>query len=300
MENYTKSFVSLTFVAVFIFTLLVSSQAQTKISRTGDWDFRKHQAEIIDYAKKYPVSNIEPNLPRMSFANWFQKAVGAKRKVNWNLADCGMQNHIPLDGKKLDAPMCVETTVPIAGTVLLHVLIQYGTFERGITEMKPIVRIIFFGENTFATVETLRDLPEKVRLLRKSLVSFDPNHGEFVISGEKPAGFEDFSSIWFQTVDYDSNDKPFAVKKYGDIEAGAKHYQLRDIFFNGKRWSFETAAIGGTSYKFDGVFAKLKLDRDGAVDGNKVLRGRLIKFVKGKKAAEANLIFNFYYLGDAG
>lgn len=136
---------------------------------------------------------------------------------------------------------------------------------------------------------------------KKSAGLFNPNNGEFEIAGKKPAGFEDFSSIWFRTVDYDSEDKSFAVKKHGDLEAGGKHYELRRIFFDGKRWAFETEVIGGVSYKFSGKFAKIVAARYGMGDAdNNAVRGHLSKFVNGKRTAEADLFLNFYGTGDAG
>ena len=62
-------------------SFVVCSQAQTKRKKHPRWNWEKHQVEIIDYAKKYPVSDIEPNLPKMGFADWFQQTVGEDTKV---------------------------------------------------------------------------------------------------------------------------------------------------------------------------------------------------------------------------
>jgi hypothetical protein len=301
MKIYPKNVFRSLFIAGFILSLLICSPAQSKKIRQPRWNFKKYQAETIDYAKKYPVSNIQPEMPRMSFAAWFQKVVGANRKVKWELADCGLKNSVSEISTGQDLPMCVETSARITSAIFLDIYIEYGTFEQGITGRKPVVRHIFIRDDDgsgAASVKNLRNLPKNIKAIKKSLAFFDPNHGDFEISGEKAAGFEDFSSIWFQTLEYGEY---FAVKNFGDLEAGEKHYHLRNIFFDGKSWSFETEIIDGVSYQFTGKFAGHIVETYGAGDAdNKALHGHLIKFVNGKKAAEADLFLNFYRLGDAG
>src|SRR4051794_34280739 len=121
MKNINNTFVQFALITHLILILFGGLPAQTENMKQPDWDFREHQAEIIDYAKKYSVSNIQPGLPRKNFASWFQQIVGAKRKVNWRLADCGMQNRVPMDGKRLEAMMCVETLAWITRKIYLHV-----------------------------------------------------------------------------------------------------------------------------------------------------------------------------------
>ncbi len=299
-QSVNTSIVQFAFITVFIFTLFVGSQAQTKKLKNRGWNFREHKAEIIDFAKKYSVSKIQPDLPRKSFATWFQQIVGADRKVKWQLADCGLKNSVSEISIGRNLPMCVEISARIARAIFLDVYIEYGTFEQGITGRQPVVRHIFIRDDDgsdSASVKDLCNLPKNIKAIKNSLAFFDPSHGEFEISGKKPAGFEDFSTIWFQILEYGEY---FALKNFGGLEAGEKHYELRNIFFDGKSWSFETETIDGVSYKFAGKFAKHIVRTDGAGDAdNKALHGHLIKFVKGVKAAEGDLFFNFSVTGDA-
>ena len=123
---------------------------------------------------------------------------------------------------------------------------------------------------------------------------FDPNGGEFQISGDRPAGFEDFSRMNLETRTF----KGRRVRPNGEIEFGQASYAMRNIVFDGRRWNFETVPFGGTSFRFYGRFPKLRLDEHGAIIGDNVLQGHLIKFVHGKKAAEADLVFSFIYYSD--
>ena len=87
-----------------------------------------------------------------------------------------------------------------------------------------------------------------------------------------------------------------AVKPNGSVESWKPQlFAMRNIFFDGKRWSFETATIGGVSYKFDGKFIKIKRYPDGTMDNQDVLKGRLIKFVGGRQT----LSLHAWYRSDA-
>ena len=123
---------------------------------------------------------------------------------------------------------------------------------------------------------------------------FDPNGGEFQISGEKPAGFEGFERMYLQTLS--SNERRIAPR--GGVEFGRMEYAMRNIVFDGRYWSFDTVSIGGVHYKFYGRFRKLKFDEHGAIIGDRALQGRFIKFVRGKSSVKAELIFSFVYYSD--
>lgn len=299
MKIQTKNFVRLFLIEIYILTLFAGLNAQIRDSNSH-WDFRLHKPETINYAKKYLASNIERRLPKMSFAAWLQKFVGAKSKINWKIVDCGVNDLLPETEKEYDLTICIETSAQITDEIFLRIRIEYGTFESRITRTKPIVRGIFLGDKTSGngiSLENLRDLPEQFNSIKKSLIYFDPYLGIFNISSEKPAGFENFSAMWIETMDYNSKGKYVPIKKDGVLEDNQIKYQMQKIYYDGKSWSFETAVVGGISYKFEGKFGKLKLDSHGATDGENILHGHLIKFLKGKKTAEADLIFSFHIQG---
>lgn len=160
MKNYNRLFLA----TVFVLSFFAYSEAQTKKYKNQPrWDWRKHEAETIDYAKKYLVSNIEPNLPRQSFAVWFQKTIGKKAKMRWEINDCGEQSGTPADSGR-DFPMCVEATAE-EFDLFVSVNIQFGMFSRGITKMKPVVRSIVIdteGEEG-EWLEKLVDLPKRLK-----------------------------------------------------------------------------------------------------------------------------------------
>lgn len=149
-------------------------------------------------------------------------------------------------------------------------------------------------------LKCLVDLQQKLMQMPRDVDFFDPNGGEFIISDDKnPAGFEDFREMYLLTRKDIQDKESVAVKPNGGVESWKQQiFAIRKIFFDGKRWSFETAVIGGVNYKFDGTFIKIKRYPDGTIDGENVLKGRLIRFVGGRQSALADLIFSFWTAGE--
>ncbi|HEY0049833.1 MAG TPA: hypothetical protein VGB68_11130 [Pyrinomonadaceae bacterium] len=267
----------------------------------SDAQSEKLEAVVISKAKSTLVSRIEPGLPRQPFAVWFQSLVGQKTPVAWSVNDCGEQTGTAEDGGR-DFPMCVEAAAEQSAGFFVFVNIQYGTFKRGITAGKPVIRNIFSGDELQqggASAESLKELRRTLMQRAIDAEIFDPNDGVFLIPREnKPAGFEDFSEMYLQTKDYNRRNERVSVEPKGTVVIGQTDFAMREIVFDGKRWTFETVSSGGTSYKFDGRFSKIKINVNGAQDGENVLRGRLIKLAGGKETAQADLIFSFVLQGE--
>jgi hypothetical protein len=163
MKICTKNIICPIAVAAFILTLLICCSAQTKKKKRPRWNWEKHQVEVIDYAKKYLVSDIEPNVPKMSFADWFQQIAGKEAKIVWDINDCGEQTGTSADRGR-DFPMCLGAEAEKADVFQISVNIQFGTFGRGIMTDKPTVRFIFISrEDDFGRQ------PENLSDLAKSL-----------------------------------------------------------------------------------------------------------------------------------
>ena len=163
VKMHAKNIIRPLFAAVFILSLFVCLQAQTNKSKQSRWNWKKHQTETINYAKRYLVSNIEPNLPRQSFAEWFRETVGEDAKIDWDINDCGEQTGTSEDRGR-DFPMCVKAFAALGSDVSVSVNIQFGTFKRGIMQDKPVVRFISISREDDFGVQ-----PEKLSDLSKRL-----------------------------------------------------------------------------------------------------------------------------------
>jgi hypothetical protein len=292
MKFNRQRFFRFAFTAILILSAFEAAGAQSS---------KKLEITALKYAKNYLVSGIENGLPSKSFGVWFQELVGAKTPVTWETNDCGEQTGTSADRGR-DFPMCVQASAKMSANLFVSVNIQYGTFKRGVTPGKPVVRYISVGaEGEGDYVNSLIDLQQRLIQMPQDVDYFDPNGGEFIISDDrKPAGFEDFREMYLLTREDIQDKKSAAVKPNGSVESWKPQlFAMRNIFFDGKRWSFETATIGGVSYKFDGKFIKIKRYPDGTMDNQDVLKGRLIKFVGGRQTARANLIFSFQVADDS-
>lgn len=157
-------------ICLIVSLLFVCSAAQTKKRKQKRWNWQTHRTETVDYAKKYPISKIEANLPQMSFERWFRQMAGETRKVNWEINDCGEQTGTSEDRGR-DFPMCVESSAKISEAISLRVNIQYGTFKRGISRGKSVVRSIFLGDEAGengADFDTLGELPDELNRIKKA------------------------------------------------------------------------------------------------------------------------------------
>ncbi len=284
-----------TFAVIFILSAQIVLQAQSK----------KMSAAVIAKAKTTLVSRIEKGLPRQAFAVWFQKLVGRKTPITWEINDCGEQTGTPEDRGR-DFPMCVEATAKTSADFYISVNIQYGTFKRGITRGKPVVRFIYCGDEVRQNgvdLNTLKELSQRADQLMLTAEFYDWNIGIFSLpANEEPSpGFEHFEGMWIETQEIGIKDGEIQtklLKPHGEIIFGQTRFALRKILFDGKSWKFETVRIEDVSYQFEGKFAPVKLNENGLQIWKDILHGHLKKIVNGKQTAEVDLVLSFYMEGE--
>jgi hypothetical protein len=292
MKIYTTNIVRSFAAAAFILTLLICCSAQTKKAKRPYWNWQKHQAEVIDYAKKYLVSEIEPNLPQISFEKWFQKTVGEEAKIEWDINDCGEQTGTSADRGR-DFPMCVSANTVKNGSIDISVNIQFGMFGRGVTKTKPLVRRLTVGDEIGGNwLDRLSDLPEYLVGSEKKSEYPNPTGGVFRISGNQPVGFENIDGLLIRTMDYDGKEKNAFIESHGGIQVARIYYEISGFIIEDENVYFETQTISDVSFKFLGKLAKLKLDAHGLMI-EKALSGHLTKLINDQKTAEADVVFDF-------
>lgn len=127
---------------------------------------------------------------------------------------------------------------------------------------------------------------------------FDPDGYYYVSYDDKlPKGFEDFDMISITTTSYatvseENDDKGTSIPPEGNLRTKT-FYNFARIYISEKNMAFETVKVDGVSYTFRGKFIEKapfwRLDPQ-----TPVLAGRLVKTVKGKKAAEAKVNLIWY------
>jgi hypothetical protein len=119
-------------------------------------------------------------------------------------------------------------------------------------------------------------------------------NGYYYIPGEKPPeGFEEFEHFELTTYEWDEQaEKEREVEPTGTLRM-KKDFDFSWLNRTGRRISFITRERGGISYQFDGKFIdaeKIKVKSEyGDYATDIVLKGRMTKWSKGKKIAEAKM-----------
>jgi|SRR5882672_4016449 len=107
------------------------------------------------------ASDLDAELPRLSFADWFEQVVGPGTEVIWQLSECGERAEASLNATG-DMRACVE-----ANTILLDgrgviVRITVGTFKKGITGAPVFYFGVIEQEGELRLIRRLRDLREQL------------------------------------------------------------------------------------------------------------------------------------------
>ncbi|MDQ3907106.1 MAG: hypothetical protein M3268_02055 [Acidobacteriota bacterium] len=123
--------------------------------------------------------------------------------------------------------------------------------------------------------------------------TFDAGEGAYVFDGRPPKGFEELTALELPGVLLRlSADGAGVVSVSTDPQGwvdtrGGRQFKSKSATINGDEITFETEAVRGVSYQFTGRFYKKDVDKGQLLDAT--LKGRLVKFVNGRKVAEAQL-----------
>jgi hypothetical protein len=119
----------------------------------------------IRYAKNIYVSRIEPGMPKVKLEPWLKQTLGNKRRLKWEVNDCGEQSGTLADRGR-DFPMCVQPSVETMD-LYIGISLQVGTFKKGIRRDHIQIRgigIHIEGEGNYE-VTKLSSLTTKIREL---------------------------------------------------------------------------------------------------------------------------------------
>lgn len=119
--------------------------------------------------------------------------------------------------------------------------------------------------------------------------------GRFEISGNARRGFTEFRYLYVEGTllrrgpgGRVTAETPASVK--GELY-GRRKFRMKRVGFEGERFTFETAVNRGVSFQFDGTVSGFYAGADQPLIP--VFKGRLLKFVNGKKVAEAQVTFGY-------
>lgn len=125
--------------------------------------------------------------------------------------------------------------------------------------------------------------------------TFSLGDGRFEISGRKPKEFSEFRYLYLEgAVLKAAPGKRLLPQPPGTVRGelyGKQKFKLRNARFEGENLIFETAAIRGVSYKFEGKVSNFYADDSRVVEPQ--FKGTLTKMVNAKKTASAAVTFEW-------
>ena len=120
------------------------------------------EKQALSLVQAMPASDLDAELPNRSFTNWFERVIGAKAGVVWQLTECGKQFIAPnVTGS--DLPACAEITAVLPDRRRVFITISVGTFKKGLTEKPAFFGAVIEQNSQLYSVRRLSDLPEMLR-----------------------------------------------------------------------------------------------------------------------------------------
>jgi TonB family protein len=120
------------------------------------------EKRAVASAQNVLASELDAELPSHPFARWFQQLVGPKAGVTWQLNECGNLPSL-LRAQGQDLPACAEVNALLPDGRKVMVMIEVGTFNKGITGIPCFAHAAIEQEGELYRVRRLRDLPEQLQ-----------------------------------------------------------------------------------------------------------------------------------------
>jgi TonB family protein len=110
-------------------------------------------------AQRIPAQELDPELPKVPFANWMKQTVGPGAGLTWQLSECGEIKDATADSGA-DIRACAEANTILADGRRVIVMITVGTFKKGVTGAPAFHYGVIERAEGLYRVRRLRDLPK--------------------------------------------------------------------------------------------------------------------------------------------
>ena len=115
------------------------------------------EKQAVSDTQRTLASDLDAELPRLPFTDWFGKVVGPGAGVIWQLSECGERIDAASNGD-WDTQACVEVNTILSDGRKVIVMITVGTFKKGVTG-PPAFRFGVIEQNgVLRPIQRLRDL----------------------------------------------------------------------------------------------------------------------------------------------
>src|SRR5215510_1549971 len=90
------------------------------------------EKQAVSDTKRTLASDLDAELPKLPFTDWFDKVIGPGAGVVWQLSECGEQVDAA-PNRDGDTQACVEVNTILSDGRKVIVMIAVGTFKKGVT-----------------------------------------------------------------------------------------------------------------------------------------------------------------------
>jgi hypothetical protein len=115
----------------------------------------------LNRVKNLSASELDQELSKQRFADWFTEIVGPGARIVWDINDCGEQTGSPADRGR-DIPGCVEVKASLADGREVIVFIFVGTTRNGLVA-KPKAFDVSIRQNHRLNDAKLHNLRAKLK-----------------------------------------------------------------------------------------------------------------------------------------
>ena len=143
-------------IAAIAMAITLSMGMNTGLQATS---FERRAVEVVMQMLAF---DLDTDLPKLPFANWFKQIAGPEAGVVWQLAECGDSNNA-LDKEEKDILACVEANATLPGGTKMVVAITVGSFKRGLNGKSTFFAAVIESKDRLYQVLRLRDLPRMLR-----------------------------------------------------------------------------------------------------------------------------------------
>ncbi len=131
---------------------------------------------------------------------------------------------------------------------------------------------------------------------QSDIESFSFGEGRYYIDGKAPKGFTEFEYLYLEggTFNLGPDRKRLVSESHGGVKGemyGRLKFKMKRVFIDGDTITFETQAVRGISFQFSGIVFNAATERNEPITAG--LKGRLSKWLNGKRVAEAQVTFDY-------
>ena len=120
------------------------------------------QKQAVADTQRIFASELDTELPRLPFADWFGKVVGSNAGVIWQLTECGEQPDTSSNSSR-DLRACSEVNALLPDNRKVIIKITVGTFKKGMIGTPAFYCGVIVQQEELFLIQRLRDLPELLR-----------------------------------------------------------------------------------------------------------------------------------------